>query len=118
MSVREHLQLQLGVANQVRWVLIVVVAAALAWIYPGQSVRLFQRVWIFAAVLLYLWSLGALLGALLGAPMAQLRCPRCTGKFAFRTAFASCPHCNVSFDAVVRREWPGMSPLSTRSRTL
>lgn len=113
MSVMEHLQIQLGVACCLRWLLMAVLAAALVWSYPEHSVSMLQRLWMFAAFLLYLWLLGALLAALLGVPMARLRCPRCTGKFALKQGATSCPKCNVSFDARVQRDWPWAS--ATRS---
>lgn len=118
----EHLQLQMGIACHLRWLLMVVLAAALVWMYPEHAVSMFQRLWMFAAVLLYLWLLGALLGTLLGAPMARPRCPRCAGKLALRPGVTSCPSCNVSFDAMVQRDWPctstTRSPWLTRSLSL
>jgi hypothetical protein len=116
MNVREHLELQLGVACHLRWLLMGVMAAVLVWLYPEHSVSLFKRLWMFAAVLLYLWLLGALLGTLLGAPMARPRCPRCASKLALRPRLTSCPSCKVSFDAEVQRDWPFTS--TTRSTRL
>jgi len=105
MSVREHLELQLGVACHLRWLLMGVFAAVLVWLYPEHSVSVFKRLWMFAAVLLYLWLLGALAGTLLGAPMARPRCPRCAGKLTLRPGLTSCPSCHVSFDAKLQRDW-------------
>jgi hypothetical protein len=105
MSVREHLELQLGVACHLRWLLMGVFAAVLVWLYPEHSVSVFKRLWMFAAVLLYLWLLGALAGTLLGAPMARPRCPRCAGKLTLRPGVTSCPSCHVSFDAKIQRDW-------------
>jgi hypothetical protein len=105
MSVRENLQLQLGVASQLRWFLIIALAAALIFFYPEHSATAFQHLWDFAAFLLYLWLLGTLLGTLLGAPMARPKCPRCATKFALRPGVTSCPSCALSFDATVQRNW-------------
>jgi hypothetical protein len=109
MSVREHLQFQLDVACHLRWLLMFVLAAALVWAYPEHSLSVFKRLWMFAAILLYLWLLGALVGTLLGAPMARPRCPRCASRLTFGPRVTSCPSCNVSFDARVRRDWPHTS---------
>lgn len=116
MTVREHVQLQLGVASHVRWLVIAVLAAVLVWLYPEHSVSLFKRLWMFGAFLLYFWFLGAVLGTLLGVPMARPRCPRCAGKLTLGPTVTSCPNCNVSFDAMVQRGWPHTS--ATRSRWL
>ena len=106
MKVREHLQLQLVLARQVRWLVMVALAAALVWLYPDHSPGTLRRLWMFAAVLLYLWLLGALVGALLNVPMARPRCPRCANRLTLGATTTSCPSCNVSLDARVRRDWP------------
>jgi hypothetical protein len=111
MSVREHLELQLGVACHLRWLLMAIFAAVLVWLYPEHSVSLFKRLWMFAAVLLYLWLLGALAGTLLGAPMARPRCPRCASKLILRPGVTSCPSCHVSFDAKIQRDWSYTAPI-------
>jgi len=119
MSVREHLQLQLGVACHLRWLLMAIFAAVLVWFYPEHSVSMFKRFWMFAAVLLYLWLLGAVAGTLLGAPMA--RCPRCASKLTLRPGVTSCPSCYVSFDARIQRDWsytPTRSTWLARSLSL
>jgi hypothetical protein len=119
MSVREHLQLQLGVACHLRWLLMAIFAAVLVWFYPEHSVSMFKRLWMFAAVLLYLWLLGAVAGTLLGAPMA--RCPRCASKLTLRPGVTSCPSCYVSFDARIQRDWsytPTRSTWLARSLSL
>jgi hypothetical protein len=105
MSVREHLELQLGVACHLRWLLMGVFAAVLVWLYPEHAVSLFKRLWMFAAVLLYLWLLGALAGTLLGAPMARPRCPRCASKLTLRPGVTACSNCRVGFDAKIQRDW-------------
>jgi hypothetical protein len=110
MSVKEHLELQLGVACHLRWILMAVFAAVLVWLYPEHSLSMLKRLWMFAAVLLYLWLLGALVGTLLGAPMARPRCPRCASKLTLGPSVTSCPSCNVSFDAKIQRDWPYTSP--------
>jgi hypothetical protein len=119
MSVREHLQLQLGVACHLRWLLMAIFAAVLVWLYPEHSVSMFKRLWMFAAVLLYLWLLGAVAGTLLGAPM--VRCPRCASKLTLRPGVTSCPSCYVSFDARIQRDWsytPTRSTWLARSLSL
>ena len=119
MSVREHLELQLGVACHLRWLLMVIFAGVLVWLYPEHSVSMFKRLWMFAAVLFYLWLLGAVAGTLLGAPMA--RCPRCASKLTLRPGVTSCPSCYVSFDARIQRDWsytPTRSTWLARSLSL
>ncbi len=119
MSVREHLELQLGVACHLRWLLMAIFAAVLVWLYPEHSVSMFKRLWMFAAVLFYLWLLGAVAGTLLGAPMA--RCPRCASKLTLRPGVTSCPSCYVSFDARIQRDWsytPTRSTWLARSLSL
>ena len=121
MSVREHLQRQLDVACRVRWFLMIVLAAVLVWLYPEHSVSMFKRLWMFAAVLLYLWLLAALAGTLLGAPMARPRCPRCASKLTLRPGVTFCPSCYVSFDARIQRDWsytPTRSTWLARSLSL
>jgi hypothetical protein len=110
MSVREHLELQLGVACHLRWLLMAIFAAVLVWLYPEHSVSMFKRLWMFAAVLLYIWLLAALAGTLLGAPMARPRCPRCASKVTLRPGVTSCPSCHVSFDAKIQRDWSYTAP--------
>ena len=121
MSVREHLELQLGIERHLRWLLMAIFAAVLVWLYPEHSVSMFKRLWMFAAVLLYLWLLGALAGALLGAPMARPRCPRCASKLTLRPGVTFCPSCYVSFDARIQRDWsytPTRSTWLARSLSL
>jgi hypothetical protein len=115
MSVREHLQRQLGVACSLRWFLMAVLAAVLVWLYPEHSLSVFKRLWMFGAFVLYFWLLGAVLGTLLGVPMAHPRCPGCASKLTLGPEVTSCPNCNVSFDAKVQRGWPHTSPWLTRS---
>ena len=103
MSVREHLLLQLGVVRTLRWLLMVVLAAVLVWLYPEHSLSVFKRLLMFGAFLLYFWFLGAVVGTLLGVPMARPRCPRCASKLTLGPNVISCPNCNVSFDAKIQR---------------
>ena len=117
MSVKEHLVLQLGVARTLRWLLMVVLAAVLVWLYPEHSLSVFKRVWMFGTFLLYYWFLGAVVGTLLGVPMARPRCPRCASKLTLGPGVASCPNCNVSFDAKVQRRWPYTSIIRTLWQT-
>jgi len=105
MSVREHLQLQLGVASQLRWLVIIALAAALVLFYPEHSLSLFRHLWNIAAFLLYLWLLGTVFGTLLGVPMARSKCPRCASKFALNPGVTCCPGCAISFDSPVQRNW-------------
>jgi hypothetical protein len=105
MSVMEHLQLRQGIANDLRWLVMCCLAAALAWSYPAANLSLHHRLWLFAAVLLYLWLLGTLYGTLMGAPMARVRCPRCAGKFALRPDMRACPFCRVTFTAEINPSW-------------
>jgi hypothetical protein len=122
MTVREHIQLKLDAASRLRWLVMVVLAAALVSLYPEHPLSMIKRLGMFAVGLLYLWSLGVLTGILLGAPMARIRCPRCTGKLTPGMRVSTCPHCNVSFDAIVRRDWPhtptARSPSVIHSRSL
>ena len=118
MSVRQHLLLQLGVACRLRWFLMVVLAAALVWLYPEHSLSVFKRLWMFGAFLLYSWFLEAVVGTLLGVSMARPKCPRCASKLTLGPRVTSCPNCNVSFDATVQRAWPHTSPWLTRSLSL
>lgn len=117
MSVMEHLQLRQGLANDLRWLVMLCVAAALAWSYPAAHLSFAHRLWMFAALLLYLWLLGAIVGTLLGAPMARVRCPRCGGKFALRQGVRCCPSCGVRFNAEVNPRWSHAAPcMTSRSR--
>jgi hypothetical protein len=118
MSVRGYLLLQLTVARRLRWLLMVVLAAVLVWLYPEHSLSVFKRLWIFGAFLLYFWFLGAIVGTLLGVPMARPRCPRCASKLTLGPEVTSCPNCNVSFDAEIQRGWPQTSAWLTRSLSL
>jgi len=106
MSVREHLLLQLTVARRLRWLLMVVLAAVLVWLYPEHSLGVFKRLWMFGAFLLYFWFLGAVVGTLLGVSMARHRCPLCAAKLTLGPRVTSCLVCGVSFDAKVQRRWP------------
>jgi len=107
MSVRQHLQLQLQVANRIRWLLMIVLAAVLVWLFPEHSLSVFKRLWMFGAFLLYFWFLGAVVGTLLDVPLARPRCPRCASKLAVgpRVTFC-CQSCGISLDAKVQRNWP------------
>ena len=105
MSVRLHLQLQLQVANRIRWLLMIVLAAVLVCLYPEHSLNVFKRLWMFGAFLLYFWFLGTVAGTLLDVPLARPRCPRCATRLALRPRVASCPSCGISFDAKVQRNW-------------
>jgi hypothetical protein len=118
MSVREHLQLQLDVARRLRWLLLIVLATALVCLYPEHSVSMFKRLWMFGAFLLYFWFLEAVVGTLLGVPMAHPRCPRCASKLTLGPMVTSCPNCRVSFDATVQRGWHHTFPWLTRSLSL
>ena len=113
MSVRQHLQLQLCVANRIRWLLMIVLAAVLVCLYPEHSLSVFKRLWMFGAFLLYFWFLGAVAGTLVDVPLARPRCPRCAGKLALGAQVTSCPSCGISFDAVVQRNWPYTSIIRT-----
>ena len=106
MSVRQHLQLQLQVANRIRWLLMIVLAAVLVWLFPEHSLSVFKRLWMFGAFLLYFWFLGAVVGTLLDVPLARPRCPCCAGKLGLRPRVTSCPGCGISLDAKVQRNWP------------
>ena len=106
MSVMQHLRLQLQVANRVRWLLMIVLAAVLVCLYPEHSLSVFKRLWMFGAFLLYFWFLGAVVGTLLDVPLARPRCPRCASKLALGPRVTSCPRCGISFDANVQRNWP------------
>jgi hypothetical protein len=114
MSVRQHLQLQLEVANRIRWLLMIVLAAVLVCLYPEHSLSVFKRLWMFGAFLLYFWFLGAVVGTILDVPLARPRCPRCASKLALGPQDLSCPNCEISFDAKVQRNWP----YTSISRTL
>jgi hypothetical protein len=114
MSVRQHLQLQLEVANRIRWLLMIVLAAVLVCLYPEHSLSVFKRLWMFGAFLLYFWFLGAVVGTILDVPLARPRCPRCASKLAVGPQVISCPSCEISFDAKVQRHWP----YTSISRTL
>src|SRR5215831_5598958 len=106
MSVRQHLLLQLQVANRIRWLLMIVLAAVLVCLYPEHSLSVFKRLWMFGAFLLYFWFLGAVAGTLLDVPLARPRCPRCASKLAIGSrATSCCPSCGISFDATVQRNW-------------
>jgi hypothetical protein len=104
--VREHLQLQLDIAERFRRVSMIVLAAVLVCLYPEHSLSVFKRLWMFAAFLLYFWFLGAVVGTLLDIPLARPRCPRCATKLTPRPQVTSCPSCGISFDAKVQRTWP------------
>lgn len=106
MSVRQHLQQQLQVANRIRWLLMIVLAAVLVCLYPEHSLSVFKRLWMFGAFMLYFWFLGAVLGTLLDVPLARPRCPRCASKWALGPRVTSCPSCEISLDAKVLRNWP------------
>jgi hypothetical protein len=106
MSVRQHLQLQLQLANRIRWLLMIVLAAVLVCLYPEHSLSVFKRLWMFGAFVLYFWFLGAVAGTLLDIPLASPRCPRCAGKLALGQRVPSCPSCGINFDAKVQRNWP------------
>ena len=106
MSVRQHLQLQLQVANRIRWLLMSVLAAVLVCLYPEHSLSVMKRLWMFGAFLLYFWFLGAVIGTLLDVPLARPRCPRCASKLALGPRATSCPSCGISFDANLQRNWP------------
>jgi hypothetical protein len=118
MSVREHLQLQLDVARRLRWLLLIVLAAALVCLYPDHSLNMFKRLWMFGAFMLYFWFLGVVVGTLLGVPMARPRCPRCASKLTLGPMVTACPNCRLSFDARVQRAWLHTSPWLTRSLSL
>src|SRR5215471_21636129 len=90
MSVRQHLLLQLQVANRIRWLLMIVLAAVLVCLYPEHSLSLFKRLWMFGAFLLYFWFLGAVAGMLLDVPLALPRCPRCASKLGLGQRVACC----------------------------
>ena len=109
MSVREHLQRQLRVAGRLRWLLMIVLAAALVCLYPEHSLSLFNRLWMFGAFLLYFWFLATVVGTLLDVPIARPRCPRCASRLTAGLQVTSCPRCGVSFDAQVQRNWPHRS---------
>jgi len=64
MSVRQHLLLQLQVANRIRWLMMIVLAAVLVCLYPEHSLSVFKRLWMFGAFLLYFWFLGAVVGTM------------------------------------------------------
>ena len=113
MSVRQHLQLQLQVANRIRWLLMIVLAAELVCLYPEYSLSVFKRLWTFGAFLLYFWFLGAVVGTLLDVPLARPRCPRCATKLAVGPRVTSCPSCGTSFDAKMQRNWPYASIIRT-----
>jgi hypothetical protein len=106
MSVRQHLQLQLQVANRIRWFLMAVLAAVLVCLYPEHSLSVFKRLWMFGAFILYFWFLGAVVGTLLDVPLARPRCPRCASKLSLGPRATSCPGCGISFDANLQRNWP------------
>jgi hypothetical protein len=106
MSVRQHLLLQLQVANRIRWLMMIVLAAVLVCLYPEHSLSVFKRLWMFGAFLLYFWFLGAVVGTLLDVPLARPRCPRCASKLALGQPVTSCPSCGINFDAKVQRNWP------------
>ena len=105
MSVRDHLQLQLHVACRVRWLLIIVLAAMLVWLYPEHPMSIFNRLWMFGAFLLYLWFLTAVVGMLLDLPMARPRCPCCGSKLTVGLLLIACTSCGVSLDTKVQRNW-------------
>jgi len=104
MSVRQHILLQLQVANRIRWLLMIVLAAVLVYLYPEHSWSVFKRLWMFGAFLLYFWFLGAVVGTLLDVPLARPRCPCCASKLGPRVT--SCPGCGIGLDAPVQRNWP------------
>ena len=106
MSVKQHLQLQLQVANRIRWFLMIILAAVLVCLYPEHSLSVFKRLWMFGAFLLYFWFLGAVAGTLLDVPLARPRCPRCASKLALGQRVTSCRSCGISFDATVQHNWP------------
>jgi hypothetical protein len=114
MRVMEHLQLQLGAARRLRWLLMIVLAAALVRLYPEHSVSMFKRLWMFGAFLLYFWFLGVAVGTLLGIPLVRPRCPRCASKLTLGPRVTACPNCNVGFDATVQRGWPHASRWPTQ----
>ena len=109
MSVRQHLQRQLQVANRIRWLLMIVLAAVLVCLYPEHSLSVFKRLWMFGAFLLYFWFLGAVVGTLLDVPLARPRCPCCAGKLSLGPRVSSFPSCGISLDAKVQRNWPNTS---------
>ena len=106
MSVRQHLQLQLQVANRIRWLLMSVLATVLVCLYPEHSLSVMKRLWMFGAFLLYFWFLGAVVGTLLDVPLARPRCPRCASKLALGPRASCCPGCGIGFDANLQRNWP------------
>ena len=114
MSVRQHLQLQLQVANRIRWLLMGILAAVLVCLYPEHSLSMLNRLWMFGAFLLYFWFLGAVVGTLLDVPLARPRCPCCASKLGLGPRVTSCPGCGISCDAKVQRNWP----YTSISRTL
>jgi hypothetical protein len=113
MSVREHVQRQLQVAGRLRWLLMIVLAAALVCLFPEHSPSVFKRLWMFGAFLLYFWFLGAVVGKILDVPLARPRCPRCASKLTVGPQVSSCLNCGVSFDATVQRNWPYTSIIRT-----
>jgi len=106
MSVRQHILLQLQVANRIRWLLMIVLAAVLVCLYPEHSLSVFKRLWMFGAFLLYFWFLGAVVGTLLDVPLARPRCPCCASKLGLGPRVTSCPGCGIGLDAPVQRNWP------------
>jgi len=106
MSVRQHILLQLQVANRIRWLLMIVLAAVLVYLYPEHSWSVFKRLWMFGAFLLYFWFLGAVVGTLLDVPLARPRCPCCASKLGLGPRVTSCPGCGIGLDAPVQRNWP------------
>jgi hypothetical protein len=132
MSVREHLQLQLHVARRVRWLLIIVLAAMLVWLYPEHPMSILNRLWMFGALLLYFWFLTAAVGMLLDLPMARPRCPCCGSKLTVGLQVIACTRCGVGLDSKVQGDWrytsitralfpthspnPGAGPYTGRNR--
>ena len=103
---RQHILLQLQVANRIRWLLMIVLAAVLVYLYPEHSWSVFKRLWMFGAFLLYFWFLGAVVGTLLDVPLARPRCPCCASKLGLGPRVTSCPGCGIGLDAPVQRNWP------------
>jgi hypothetical protein len=118
MRVRSHLRLQLGIIRGRRFLLMAAVAVAFVWIFPEHSPNMVKRLLMFAAVVLSLW----LVATVLGLPKPSPRCPRCAHKVSLRRRVTSCPTCNVTFDARVKRDWRHVptpqSPWITRPQSL
>jgi hypothetical protein len=122
MRVGRQLKFRSGLLRGCRVLLIISVAAALAWTYPARVLSPEVRVGMFAAALLYVWLLARIAAVALGIPRPRPRCPRCAHKIVLTRTMHNCPTCQVSFRDKVRREWrnttPALSPWLTRPHTL